>query len=117
MQTSASTGRRLIWDLPTRVFHWALAGSFLGAYLLAGTGPRVDGRAVMAGVAVAVTTMLVVLFAARLARWPGLTWLAPVGRLAWPWYVPLGTTICVATGWAASHRPRGGARAAQGGQA
>jgi len=26
---------RLIWDLPTRVFHWALAGSFLGAYLLA----------------------------------------------------------------------------------
>lgn len=35
MQTSASTGRRLIWDLPTRVFHWALAGSFLGAYLLA----------------------------------------------------------------------------------
>jgi cytochrome b len=35
MQTSTSTGRRLIWDLPTRVFHWALAGSFLGAYLLA----------------------------------------------------------------------------------
>jgi cytochrome b len=35
MQTSNSTGRRLIWDLPTRVFHWALAGSFLGAYLLA----------------------------------------------------------------------------------
>jgi hypothetical protein len=33
MQTSTSTGRRLIWDLPTRVFHWALAGSFLGAYL------------------------------------------------------------------------------------
>jgi cytochrome b len=28
-------GERLIWDLPTRVFHWALAGSFLGAYLLA----------------------------------------------------------------------------------
>lgn len=35
MQTSTSNGRRLIWDLPTRVFHWALAGSFLGAYLLA----------------------------------------------------------------------------------
>ena len=35
MQTSTSTGKRLIWDLPTRVFHWALAGSFLGAYLLA----------------------------------------------------------------------------------
>jgi cytochrome b len=25
----------LIWDLPTRVFHWALAASFVGAYLLA----------------------------------------------------------------------------------
>jgi cytochrome b len=35
MQTSTSTGLHLIWDLPTRVFHWALAGSFLGAYLLA----------------------------------------------------------------------------------
>jgi cytochrome b len=35
MHDSTSTGRRLIWDAPTRVFHWALAGSFLGAYLLA----------------------------------------------------------------------------------
>jgi len=35
MSDSTSTGSRLIWDLPTRVFHWALAGSFLGAYLLA----------------------------------------------------------------------------------
>ena len=35
METSTSTGRRLIWDLPTRVFHWALAASFVGAYLLA----------------------------------------------------------------------------------
>ena len=24
----------LIWDLPTRVFHWLLAGSFFGAYVL-----------------------------------------------------------------------------------
>lgn len=35
MKVTNSTGRRLIWDLPTRVFHWALAASFLGAYLLA----------------------------------------------------------------------------------
>lgn len=35
MQDMPTTGRRLVWDLPTRVFHWALAGSFLGAYLLA----------------------------------------------------------------------------------
>lgn len=35
MNDSTSNRSRLIWDLPTRVFHWALAGSFLGAYLLA----------------------------------------------------------------------------------
>ncbi len=25
--------RRLVWDIPTRVFHWSLALSFLGSYL------------------------------------------------------------------------------------
>jgi cytochrome b len=25
----------LVWDLPTRLFHWTLAGSFLGAYAIA----------------------------------------------------------------------------------
>ena len=35
MQKRDTATKRLIWDLPTRVFHWALAGSFLGAYLLA----------------------------------------------------------------------------------
>lgn len=35
MNDPTATGSRLVWDLPTRVFHWALAGSFLGAYLLA----------------------------------------------------------------------------------
>ena len=34
MQETTATAKRMIWDLPTRVFHWALAGSFLGAYLL-----------------------------------------------------------------------------------
>jgi cytochrome b len=35
MQKQDTATKRLIWDLPTRVFHWTLAGSFLGAYLLA----------------------------------------------------------------------------------
>jgi cytochrome b len=35
MQERDTAAKRLIWDLPTRVFHWALAGSFLGAYLFA----------------------------------------------------------------------------------
>jgi cytochrome b len=33
--TTASGDRKLVWDLPTRVFHWALALSFAGAYVLA----------------------------------------------------------------------------------
>jgi cytochrome b len=37
MQDTTPASRRLIWDLPTRVFHWALAASFVGAYLLAET--------------------------------------------------------------------------------
>lgn len=35
MQNTGSGNRRMVWDLPTRVFHWGLAGSFAGAYLLA----------------------------------------------------------------------------------
>ena len=42
-------------------------------------------------VALTVSIMLVVVFAKRLAS-DGLEWLAPVGRLAWPWYVPPGDT-------------------------
>ena len=35
IQKRDAAAKQPIWDLPTRVFHWALAGSFLGAYLLA----------------------------------------------------------------------------------
>lgn len=39
MPDATTESRRLLWDLPTRAFHWALAASFAGAYLLA----EVDG--------------------------------------------------------------------------
>jgi TRAP-type C4-dicarboxylate transport system permease small subunit len=45
--------------------------------------------------------MLVVVFARPLAQ-SGLTWLEPVGRLAWPWYVPLGTALAFGVGVASS---------------
>jgi hypothetical protein len=57
---------------------------------------------VIAAVCVTVFTMLIVVFAARLVALTGLSWLAPVGRLAWPWYVPLGTLLAVGTGIASS---------------
>jgi cytochrome b len=35
MTTTESTRRILVWDLPTRVFHWALALTFAGAFVTA----------------------------------------------------------------------------------
>jgi solute:Na+ symporter, SSS family len=95
---------------PVVVFALSIAsityGGLLGAYLLAGRWPRATGRDVIGGMAVAVLAMLVIFFAKGLAPRPGFGWLAPAGRLAWPWYVPLGTTIAVATGIGLSFLPR-----------
>ncbi|MBE0615064.1 MAG: cytochrome b/b6 domain-containing protein [Burkholderiales bacterium] len=35
MERPMNKQRILVWDLPTRVFHWLMAGSFFGAYLTA----------------------------------------------------------------------------------
>jgi hypothetical protein len=60
---------------------------------------------VVGAVAITVAVMLVVIFAKRLAATPGLEWLEPVGRLAWPWYVPLGTLLAVGSGMMLSYVP------------
>lgn len=79
-------------------------GALLGTYVLAGIeGVRGPNVAVAAVVTMAV--MLIVIFAKPLAT-SGLDWLAPVGRLAWPWYVPIGTTLAVAIGWIGSRLTR-----------
>ncbi len=100
-------------DTPVVVLALSIAsityGPLLGTYLLAGQWPRARGRDVVGAVAVTVCVMLVVIFARRLAAAPGLEWLEPVGRLAWPWYVPLGTTLAFGTGVLLSYLPsRGG---------
>jgi TRAP-type C4-dicarboxylate transport system permease small subunit len=77
----------------------------LGTYLLAGQWPRARGRDVVGAVAVTVAVMLVVIFARRLAEVLALGWLEPVGRLAWPWYVPLGTSLAFGTGVLLSYLP------------
>jgi SSS family transporter len=76
-------------------------GALLGTYILAGSA-AVSGRDAIRAVAVTLPIMLVVLFAAPLARETGLTFLSALGRLAWPWYVPLGTALAVLTGLASS---------------
>jgi hypothetical protein len=42
--------------------------------------------------------MLGVVFAARLAVVPALSWQAPVGRISFPWFVPIGTLITIVVG-------------------
>jgi SSS family solute:Na+ symporter len=80
-------------------------GPLLGTYLLAGRWSRARGRDVVGAVAVTVAVMLVVVFAKTLSAMVGLEWLGPVGRLAWPWYVPLGTLLAVGTGVLLSYLP------------
>ncbi len=82
-------------------------GGLLGTYILAGRWPRATGRDAIGALLLTVSVMLVVIFARRLATSPGLEWLTPVGQLAWPWYVPLGTLITLLGGVTLSLIPHG----------
>jgi SSS family solute:Na+ symporter len=101
-------------DTPVVVLALSIAsityGPLLGTYLLAGRWPRARGRDVVGAVGLTVVVMLLVVFAKPLATHPGLDWLAPLGRLAWPWYVPLGTLLTVGSGILLSYLPHGSAR-------
>jgi Na+/proline symporter len=98
-------------DTPVVVLALSIAsvtyGPLLGTYFLAGRWPRAQSRDVVGAVAVTVPFMLIVVFAKRLSGYPGVDWLEPVGHLAWPWYVPLGTLLAVCTGVALSYLPHG----------
>jgi Na+/proline symporter len=91
---------------PVVVFALSIAsityGALLGAYLLAGAPGSVGGADVIAGIGVGLGCMLVVFFARSLSGVAGLEWLTPLGRLSWPWYVPLGTAITLAAGFGSS---------------
>jgi cytochrome b len=47
MKTDTKTDRILVWDLPTRVFHWLLAGTFAGAWLTADSERWIDVHAML----------------------------------------------------------------------
>jgi SSS family transporter len=70
-------------------------GGLLGTYILGGTSARVRQRDVIAAILVASATMVVVVLIK-----PG-----PFRALAWPWYVPMGTTITLVVGWLSSRLP------------
>jgi len=75
-------------------------GGLLGTYILAGVAERVRGRDAILAIVVTTVVMGVVV----LAR-PG-----PFARLAWPWYVPMGTAIALGLGWASSMSGRADGR-------
>jgi Mn2+/Fe2+ NRAMP family transporter len=93
-------------DTPVVVLALSIAsvtyGGLLGTYLMAERWPRASGRDVITALWFTMACMLIVIFAGRLATYSPLSWLAPVGRLAWPWYVPLGTALTILVGIASS---------------
>jgi SSS family solute:Na+ symporter len=92
-------------DVPVVVLALSIAsvtyGALLGAYILSGAAARIIGRDVILGATATLCIMMVTIFARRLAA-SGLTFLEPIGALAWPWYVPMGTAITIGTAWLSS---------------
>ena len=97
-------------DTPVVVLALSIAsvtyGGLLGTYILAGRWPKATGRDIVGAITITLTVMLIVIFAKRLALHESLAWLTPVGRLAWPWYVPLGTLLTLVVGVGLSLLPR-----------
>ena len=75
-------------------------GGLLGVFFLGNFWPRAAQRDAIVGVSIGITVMAFVVFAARLSeRFPGMAnALGPFARIAWPWYVLIGTTITMIVG-------------------
>jgi len=82
-------------------------GGLLGTYLLGGFWPRARERDVILAIIVSTGLMAPIVAGAVI---PGIPRWLP--KLAWPWYVPLGTVLTVTVGIAASLVGRSGGRAA-----
>ena len=79
-------------------------GGLLGAFFLGIFWRRALQRDMILGMSVGLLSMAVIVFAGQLLRLlPALDgFLGPLSRIAWPWYVLIGTTITLAVGIASS---------------
>ena len=80
-------------------------GGLLGTYILGGFWTRARGRDVIVAIAVSALIMVPIVFASTLRKVsadPDPGWLVALSRLAWPWYVPLGTAITIGVGMLSS---------------
>ncbi len=88
-------------------------GGLLGGFFLALFVRRARQRDAIVGMSVGIAAMAVVVFAKQLATaYPSLAaTLGPLGTIAWPWYVLIGTTLTLLTGtlssFARAPRPDG----------
>ncbi len=75
-------------------------GGLLGGFFLGVFWPRAIQRDAILGMSVGIGTMAFIVFAKQIGAFaPDLAApLAPFGRIAWPWYVLIGTTLTLATG-------------------
>ncbi len=75
-------------------------GGLLGGFFLGMLWRRAVQRDAIAGMAVGIAAMTFVVFARQIAAaYPPLAdTLGPLGRIAWPWYVLIGTTITLVVG-------------------
>ena len=84
MQNESPRKTVLVWDLPLRVFHWLLAGSFVGAFLTAESERWRDVHAVLGYTVLAMVAFRLLwgVFGTRYARFDALP-LAPQRALAY----------------------------------
>lgn len=93
-------------------------GGLLGAFFLAMLVPRAIQRDALLGMAVGIGVMTFIVFAKALSGWfPVLApTLAPFARIAWPWFVLIGTSLTFVTGIVSSftHAAPAALRSSQG---
>jgi solute:Na+ symporter, SSS family len=80
-------------------------GGLLGTFFLGNFWRRARQRDALAGLAVGLTVMALIVFAGQLIKaYPGLApTLAPLAKIAFTWYVLIGTTITLLVGVASSY--------------
>jgi Na+/proline symporter len=86
-------------------FTW---GGLLGVFFLGNFWPRATQRDAIWGLSIGIIVMAFVVFAARItSRFPAMAdALGPFARIAWPWYVLIGTSITMIVGIGVSLLPR-----------
>jgi SSS family transporter len=80
-------------------------GGLLGAFFLAMIVSRANQRDAILGMVVGIGTMSFIVFAKALSGWfPALApTLAPFAKIAWPWFVLIGTSLTFVTGLLSSY--------------